>query len=916
MATKDPPELDEFQKLFAAAVFQSALKTQQADQSARTPVAVQHYGKKDNDNDKDTRDSDVVMTPRAVESTRKSLPTPTGVTKNDKTQTPKSKSKSHPAKPLGVTKPLHKSKKLKLPRPVPVQDEETLPHEISQSPPQLPAKPRRAAAKSPRKPKKPKSIASWDDDSSSIERSESPEQDSAPILQTAKKAADQKKPKARPRFQSPEEIPRAMLSAHQPEQKEKRSRRAQPKVSYKPKKKFILGLDYGTTFTSVSYYTHLVGDTEFTVLPGDIKSIVNWQLSGAEIRQVPTQSWYPLVPRYTAPRNDGELSENESDMERVASKMNWSTEIGTRAHQHVDNDTAETFLWGYEVAYTMYKAGTTRKVDRFIDRPKLMLVRSKHTEADRTKLLPRLSGLIRAGIVKRYGESGRIGMQDLKDVIADFLIRIFQHTKQQLQENEGFTSDSEVEFVMTVPAIWHQGSSRVMQNAIATAIKTTGLGTLSYGSIDNLFVVTEPESAATYLMGFDNELVAGDTIVVLDCGGGPVHAAAFDISSTYPLRLKNEVGIPIRDNCGASHLNDNFENRVLERLADEDYLDIQGLTRETIVKQLVPDFENYDKRYKDITKRPAGSLRIPGLRGDMSRGLEGAESKGFEDNRLILDWRDYDAIFMPILRRVGDLLRTQLEMTFGKDKTVQKVFLIGGFGAAPSLRSYLRKFLDDLVNELNLPYEIELVTTSVQESVSAIASGAILRALNKAGGPIRRAESSYGFLRREPYQPLEIPEHKEQTPEVDALDGHKFVTTIDYFMVKGMVLKPTHKFRPFTCEHAFELYDERLRCEEILYVSDFAKRSHFHPDHLENKGAQISGSIITPMDAFRSPDNVVLPDTDANGEVQGKPHYMVSYDLIPVVEGRNLRYETMLHSGEVRQTGQISIASAFRPGTD
>jgi hypothetical protein len=45
----------------------------------------------------------------------------------------------------------------------------------------------------------------------------------------------------------------------------------------------------------------------------------------------------------------------------------------------------------------------------------------------------------------------------------------------------------------------------------------------------------------------------------------------------------------------------------------------------------------------------------------------------------------------------------------------KKVFLIGGFGAAPSLRSFLRRFLVDFTRELKLPYEISLITTNEQD---------------------------------------------------------------------------------------------------------------------------------------------------------------------------------------------------------
>src|SRR5690242_964783 len=91
------------------------------------------------------------------------------------------------------------------------------------------------------------------------------------------------------------------------------------------------------------------------------------------------------------------------------------------------------------------------------------------------------------------------------------------------------------------------------------------------------------------------------------------------------------------DNCGGSYLNDNFSRRLLDRLHDEHYLDFNGQTRESIVHHLVPDFENRYKRRVDITKRPANSVRVSGLRGDKQRGLSGPDAKRFDDNSLWLN---------------------------------------------------------------------------------------------------------------------------------------------------------------------------------------------------------------------------------------------------------------------------------------
>ncbi|QSZ36909.1 hypothetical protein DSL72_008999 [Monilinia vaccinii-corymbosi] len=40
--------------------------------------------------------------------------------------------------------------------------------------------------------------------------------------------------------------------------------------------KFVIGVDYGTAFTSVSYYVHPIGDGSPPVSPAQILSIKNW----------------------------------------------------------------------------------------------------------------------------------------------------------------------------------------------------------------------------------------------------------------------------------------------------------------------------------------------------------------------------------------------------------------------------------------------------------------------------------------------------------------------------------------------------------------------------------------------------------------------------------------------------------------
>jgi hypothetical protein len=94
---------------------------------------------------------------------------------------------------------------------------------------------------------------------------------------------------------------------------------------------------------------------------------------------------------------------------------------------------------------------------------------------------------------------------------------------------------------------------------------------------------------------------------------------------------------------------------------------------------------------------------------------------------LLKTREDFQYVFMPILERVGNVLRKQLEMALDKGKMpkiscgihsaskqnanmpTKKVFVVGGFGQCPSLFSYLREFLHDFAEEIGLPDGITLV---------------------------------------------------------------------------------------------------------------------------------------------------------------------------------------------------------------
>jgi hypothetical protein len=81
------------------------------------------------------------------------------------------------------------------------------------------------------------------------------------------------------------------------------------------------------------------------------------------------------------------------------------------------------------------------------------------------------------------------------DLIAHYLEQLFRHTRDRLVR-VGYTSESSVEFVLCVPAAWRGKACRQMHAAMKEAINKSGFGRLQNGSVDNLFIVSEPEAAA------------------------------------------------------------------------------------------------------------------------------------------------------------------------------------------------------------------------------------------------------------------------------------------------------------------------------------------------------------------------------------------------------------------------------------
>ncbi|KAG2019349.1 hypothetical protein GB937_005263 [Aspergillus fischeri] len=644
-------------------------------------------------------------------------------------------------------------------------------------------------------------------------------------------------------------------------------------------RQFIVAVDFGTTFSAVAYTVLRPGEDRTFVDTHQISCISLYPGAGESVRgltmEVPTETCYPLNAQPTQASS--------------AEMMDLDAPLVTE----------QIFRWGFSVPEHFRLPDADRSSFQRITRSKLLLDKTDYTRELREQLQVTAKKLEALEIIT-----------DSMDLIVDFLRHLLAHTKAQLISSHTFNDNDSVEWVLCVPVVWRRRAVRKMQDALIEASHRSLFGRTISNSVENLYIVSEPEAAAAHVLASTREVKAGDTFMVLDAGGGTVDAVIYKLRNTEPLQLEKEAVKPEGALCGSSYLNERFEEILQDRLKDETYLVSptpgarKTITIEGIIASQVWEFETKIKRNCDImdSNFTGHAFYIQGLKEN--------QEKNFTDHRMRLDQKDFKDIFRPCLEGISKLMLKQLQSARRSGIIVKKVLLIGGFAASPSLHRYLKAVLRQRSVEI-VGSAVGLVRPNVRDT--AVASGAVLRALNRELGPVRIIQSSYGYLRTEPWDPDAIEAHRSSRPkQADPNDGDLYVkNTICWVLKKGDEVPPFAKYK-FRTMFTFPVNTkQRFKCNQHLYVSDKRHESHYKRGHRNNRGAKVAGKIELDMTFLRTEGHIrpVKPDNEL-----GRRHYRVEYDLVMIVDGYNIRYEARWDNGQgehVLAEKQINIAAAF-----
>ncbi|KAI1355987.1 hypothetical protein F5Y01DRAFT_301565 [Xylaria sp. FL0043] len=258
----------------------------------------------------------------------------------------------------------------------------------------------------------------------------------------------------------------------------------------------VVGIDFGTTFSGVSWLICKTGST-----PGQPEVVSLWPTSVDNRRQ-------------------------NSDSQKVPTKMHYNKDF--------------ELAWGFKIPTGV------ETIEWF----KLLLLEDRDLE----KHLQRSSHLLEAKklLSKLRLNSGR--------VISDYLKALWNHTIEQIRDAKGPTVIDGMPFnvVVTVPAIWTDYARNRMREAAKRAgildergIDKTVLSFISEPEAAAIAMMPELENRG--------DLKIGDSFVVLDAGGGTVDIISYKINKFEPLSV-SECVEGEGSLCGGTFLDKEFES--------------------------------------------------------------------------------------------------------------------------------------------------------------------------------------------------------------------------------------------------------------------------------------------------------------------------------------------------------------------
>uniref|UniRef100_A0A8D1F1D1 Heat shock 70 kDa protein 12A n=1 Tax=Sus scrofa TaxID=9823 RepID=A0A8D1F1D1_PIG len=295
--------------------------------------------------------------------------------------------------------------------------------------------------------------------------------------------------------------------------------------------------------------------------------------------------------------------------------------------------------------------------------------------------------------------------------------------------------NSDVRWVITVPAIWKQPAKQFMRQAAYQA------GLASPENAEQLIIALEPEAASIYCrkLRLHQMIELSDKYVVVDSGGGTVDLTVHQIRlpEGHLKELYKATGGPY----GSLGVDYEFE-KLLCKIFGEDFIEQFKIKRPAAWVDLMIAFESRKRAAAPDRTNPL-NITLPFSFIDYYKKFRGhsVEHALRKSNVDFVKWSSQgmlrmspdamNALFKPTIDSIIEHLRDLFQKP--EVATVKFLFLVGGFAEAPLLQQAVQAAFGDQCRII-IPQDVGLT----------ILKGAVLFGLDPAVIKVRRSPLTYG----------------------------------------------------------------------------------------------------------------------------------------------------------------------------
>ncbi|KAL7802898.1 actin-like ATPase domain-containing protein [Trichoderma afarasin] len=403
--------------------------------------------------------------------------------------------------------------------------------------------------------------------------------------------------------------------------------------------KLIVGIDYGTTYSGLSFALSNAAD---------FKDIFPWT-------KYPGSSSHGAEHCVKAPTRVAFMDENPE----------------------LDNN-----AWGYQVEPGMKTYAWTKLL---LDKSSLM------SEYDDPDLY--LSG----GMDIMQLPKGR----SAKDVATEYLRGMKAMFDDAVKEHLGShkIEDLPIEFWLTVPASWSEKAKLLTKSAARDAgFATRRMDKIMLISEPEAAAQLALKSSLHRLESF----VKPDTgVMVCDCGGGTVDITTYEVEETRPTPKLRETAVGIAGKCGGTFVDRNLFKLMADRFGDA--FTSLGPEQIGPGSSFMDQFELKKKDFSKKTPSKRAHrlmLHMPGLK--VSSAIEKYYERRSSSVLLTQeDYKGlFDPVISMIIRLVEEQVN---QIKLKKERPIETIVLVGGFGSSPYLKEQLTEWCQNKGIRLTTP---------------------------------------------------------------------------------------------------------------------------------------------------------------------------------------------------------------------